>query len=191
MFQQFFSSLPNKTGLYGRRDTYRGPSYSSRSYGYRDGEETNYRRDGNDLDLRGQLNDYYGSPASANYKGDASNGDVSNDSQGRSSYDNQRDFSYENPRSSTYRGQVISNYGNQAQSSYDDQRGSLFYTNQDASNYGNNYSNIHAESPYRSGRPYGSSYDIFDAPASAYGSKNGSERCIPKCFAEKGNRVKY
>jgi hypothetical protein len=47
----------------------------------------------------------------------------------------------------------------------------------------------YGSSPYRSSRPYSSSYDIFDAPGSAYGPKNGSERCIPKCFAEKGNRV--
>lgn len=33
------------------------------------------------------------------------------------------------------------------------------------------------------------SYDIFDAPGSALGPRNGSERCIPKCFAEKGDRV--
>lgn len=44
-------------------------------------------------------------------------------------------------------------------------------------------------SPYQSSRPYSSSYDIFDAPGSAYGPKNGSERCIPKCFGEKGDRV--
>lgn len=51
-------------------------------------------------------------------------------------------------------------------------------------------SNVYPGSPYRSGRPYSSSYDIYDAPNSAYGPKNGSERCIPKCFAEKGNRVR-
>lgn len=46
-------------------------------------------------------------------------------------------------------------------------------------------------SPYESRRPYTSNYDIVDGPASALGPKplNGSERCIPKCFAEKGNRV--
>lgn len=49
--------------------------------------------------------------------------------------------------------------------------------------------NRYPGSPYRSGRPVDSSYDIYEAPGSAYGPKNGSERCIPKCFAEKGSRV--
>ncbi|ERL93449.1 hypothetical protein D910_10740 [Dendroctonus ponderosae] len=43
-------------------------------------------------------------------------------------------------------------------------------------------------SPYENRRPYVSSYDIIDAPGSAVGPRNGSERCIPKCFAEKGTR---
>lgn len=47
----------------------------------------------------------------------------------------------------------------------------------------------YGSSPYQSTRPYSSNYDIFDAPGSAYGPKNGSERCIPKCFAQKGDRV--
>lgn len=46
-----------------------------------------------------------------------------------------------------------------------------------------------ASSPFASQRNPQSSYQIFDAPGSALGPKQGGERCIPKCFAEKGNRV--
>lgn len=181
LFQQFFSSLPNKTGLYGRRDTHRGPPYSSRIYGYRDSsagsESADYYREENNLNSQNQGNDYYGSPvggeATSNY-----------DSQNNNGYDSQREYSYGSQSGSNYR-------GNQGQSFYDEQNSSSYYGNQGASSQGNSYSNTYAGSPYRGGRPYGSSYDIFDAPGSAYGPKNGSERCIPKCFAEKGNRVKY
>lgn len=189
MFQQFFSSLPNKTGLYGRRDTYRGPPYSSRSYAYRDDEETDQNRDENGLNAQGQVNDYYGLHNNANYKEEANNEDVNYGSQDSSNYDAQRGMPYGNHRTSNYRGQVSSQYGNQGQNPYEDQRSSSYYGNQDTRE--NNYSNVHSESPYRSRKYYGGSYDIFDAPASAYGPKNGSERCIPKCFAEKGNRVRF
>lgn len=83
---------------------------------------------------------------------------------------------------------------------YDRQSGSYgisgsFQVNQSeaSGSYGSSgsaYSGSRSESsPYENRRPYSSSYDIFEAPASAYGPKNGSERCIPKCFAEKGDRV--
>lgn len=80
---------------------------------------------------------------------------------------------------------IGSGYAPQSQSRYDS------YGQANTGSYGSSYgsANTYPGSPYRSGRPISSSYDIFDAPGSAYGPKNGSERCIPKCFAEKGNRV--
>lgn len=38
---------------------------------------------------------------------------------------------------------------------------------------------------------YGSNFETYPAPNSALGPKDqNGERCIPKCFAEKGNRVR-
>ena len=49
--------------------------------------------------------------------------------------------------------------------------------------------NIEKDENYRKDNRYGS-YSAYPAPQSALGPLNkDGERCIPKCFAEKGSRV--
>lgn len=116
----------------------------------------------------------YGSSGSSGSAGSQGSSGSSRDYTGyQGSYGGQSG-SYEGSRSWLSNG----SYSGSSQSGYD------------AYGYGRSRVGTPESSPYQNRRPYSSNYDILDAPGSAYGPKNGSERCIPKCFAPKGDRVK-
>ncbi|KAJ8971603.1 hypothetical protein NQ314_000618 [Rhamnusium bicolor] len=111
------------------------------------------------------------------------------------SYGSNQPDSYGSNQSGSYgsrpAGSSSGSYGSSQSVPYGSLPGS--YASGSSGSYGSDQSGTYGSygsSPYQNRRPYSSSYDLFDAPGGALGPKNGSERCIPKCFAEKGNRVR-
>lgn len=197
---RYDSSSSSATHLYGSRENV-GGDYSTNSPNLSNSGQSSYgygssRQSGSYGSQPGSYGSQSGSVPydSQSGSGTSYDGQSGSQSYGGGSYDSASASASQGGQSGSelYGSQSGSSYGSsQSESaSYGSQSGSYGSQSQgsqssyDSSSYGS-----YDRSPYQNRRPYASSYDIVEAPGSAYGIRNGSDKCIPKCFAEKGNRV--
>ncbi|ENN76183.1 hypothetical protein YQE_07151, partial [Dendroctonus ponderosae] len=198
---QFLSNYraANRTGLYGRpvdravpRHRISGGSYRSGDYESRvDSQEANrnihnYPNNDDDQEASREEQDIFGSSFEYGASGGSSGANREAGSSGGFQGSRSRTGYDASARSDPF----LSGFESTS-SRYDapESRFNVFRTGQSNSRSSSNGPwGSYPSSPYENRRPYVSSYDIIDAPGSAVGPRNGSERCIPKCFAEKGTR---